>query len=190
MAKELQQHGHEVSVLGHAVVLDAIEGSGLVGIDWPEDLLPQRFFNDAGPNGDFDQILDAWAHGVEDHGAAVVFQVQADALIGQLIGGVATDAVARKANVPWVFVNPAYYVGPTPALVTEDGPPWALVSLSTMPMADEADLANAAVSALLELSVGGEQRAPRELPHPVPDRRERTVTALRVDHRGDAYRTP
>jgi MGT family glycosyltransferase len=126
---------------------------------------------------------------------------------------VATNAVAQKAQVPWVFINPAYYVGPnparpiavdqppmadtfertllpaaahaelvlhgtdpafdiipsdlpahhhyvgpllwappaqTPAYVTEDGPPWALVSLSTMPMADEADLANAAVAALLE----------------------------------------
>lgn len=137
-------------------------------------------------------------------------------LIGQLIGVVATNAVARKAQVPWVSVNPAFYVGPnparpiavdqpqvvdsfertllpaaahaslvlhatdpaydlipvdlpthnhyvgpllwtrpaqTPAYVTEDGPPWALASLSTVPMAGEADLANAAVAALLEHDV-------------------------------------
>lgn len=35
-------------------------------------------------------------------------------IIGQLIGVVATNAVARKAEIPWVFVNPAYYVGPNP----------------------------------------------------------------------------
>jgi UDP:flavonoid glycosyltransferase YjiC (YdhE family) len=216
VAMGLHQRGHEVSVLGDAVVLEAIKGSGLAGIEWPEDLLPQRFFQDAGPDGDFDEILDAWAHGVEDHGAAVAHQTQADVLIGQLIGVVATNAVARMANVPWVFVNPAYYVGPDPArpiaidqprmadsfertllpaaahaelwlhatdpvfdiipadlpahhhyvgpllwtrpaptpdFVTEDGPPWALVSLSTMPMAHEADLANAAIAALLEHDV-------------------------------------
>lgn len=137
-------------------------------------------------------------------------------LIGQLIGVVATNAVAQKANIPWVFVNPAYYVGPdparpialdqpqmadsfertllpaaahaelwlhatdpvfdiipadlpdhhhyvgpllwtqpaqTPAYLAEDGPPWALVSLSTMPMAGEGDLADAAVAALLKHDV-------------------------------------
>jgi UDP:flavonoid glycosyltransferase YjiC (YdhE family) len=171
--------------------------------------LPQRFFEDAGPDGDFDEILGAWAPGVEEHGAAIARQSKADVLIGQLIGVVATNAVAQKANIPWVFVNPAYYVGPdparpialdqpqmadsfertllpaaahaelwlhatdpvfdiipadlpyhhhyvgpllwtqpaqTPAYLTEDGPPWALVSLSTMPMAGEGDLADAAAS--------------------------------------------
>ena len=213
VAMELHRRGHEVSVIGDAVILEAIKDSGLVGIGWPDDLLPQRFFQDAGPDGDFDQILEAWAHGVEDHGAAVARQTQADVLIGQLIGVVAADAVAINARIPWVFVNPAYYVGPNPArpiavdqpqmadsfertllpaaahaslvlhatdpafdlipielpthhhyvgpllwtppaqapgYVTDDGAPWALVSLSTMPMAHEADLANAAVAALLE----------------------------------------
>ena len=189
---------------------------GLSGLSRPEDLLPQRFFKDAGPDGDFDEILGAWAQGVEEHGAAIARQSKADVLIGQLIGVVATNAVARKANIPWVFVNPAYYVGPdparpialdqpqmadsfertllpaaahaelwlhatdpvfdiipadlpdhhhyvgpllwtqpaqTPAYLAEDGPPWALVSLSTMPMAGEGDLADAAVAALLKHDV-------------------------------------
>ena len=213
VAMGLYQRGHEVSVIGDAVILEAIKDSGLIGIEWPGDLLPQRFFEEGGPDDDFDQILEAWARGVEDHGAAVARQTQADVLIGQLIGVVATDAVARKAQIPWVFLNPAYYVGPnparpiavdqpnmaasfertllpaaahaelvlhatdpvfdfvpvdlpahhhyvgpllwtrpaqTPSFVTDDGPPWALVSLSTMPMAGEADLAKAAVAALLE----------------------------------------
>lgn len=213
VALELHRRGHEVSIMGDAVVLEAIKDSGLVGIEWPENLLPQRFLDDAAPDDSFDQTLEAWAQAVESHGASVAHQTRADVLLGALLGVVATNAVAHKAQVPWVFINPAYYVGPNPArpiavdqppmadtfertllpaaahaelvlhgtdpafdiipsdlpahhhyvgpllwappaptppYVTEDGPPWALVSLSTMPMADEADLANAAVAALLE----------------------------------------
>ena len=95
VAMGLHRRGHEVSVIGDAVILEAIKDSGLTGIEWPENLLPQRFFQDAGPNGDFDQILEAWAQGVEAHGAALADQTKADLLIGQLIGVVATDAVAR-----------------------------------------------------------------------------------------------
>lgn len=216
VALELRRRGHEVSVMGDAVVLEAIKDSGLVGIEWPENLLPQRFIQDAAPDDSSYQFLEAWAQGVESHGATVAHRTRADVVIGALLGVVATNAVARKAQVPWVFINPAYYVGPnpgrpiavdqpqvaemfermllpaaahaelvlhgtdpvfdiipadlpahhhyvgpllwappaeTPVYVTEDGPPWALVSLSTMPMADEADLANAAVAALLEHNV-------------------------------------
>ena len=216
VALELHRRGHGVSVMGDAVVLEAIKDSGLVGIEWPEDLLPQKFFQDAAPDDSFDEILEAWAQGAESHGAAVARQTRAEVLLGALLGVVVTNAVAQRAQVPWVFVNPAYYVGPnparpiavdqpqmadefertllpaiahaelmlhgtdpafdiipvdlpahhhyvgpllwappaqTPAFVTDDGPPWVLVSLSTMPMADEADLANAAVAALLEHDV-------------------------------------
>jgi UDP:flavonoid glycosyltransferase YjiC (YdhE family) len=216
VALELHRRGHEVSVMGDAVVLAAIKDTGLVGIEWPEHLLPQRFIDDAGPDDDTREIFNAWAQGVEGLGATVVRQIRAEVLLGALLGVVVTNAVAQKAHVPWVFVNPAYYVGPnparpialdqpqmadsfelsllpaiahadlvlhgtdpdfdiipgdlpthhhyvgpllwappgqTPGYVTDDGPPWVLVSLSTMPMADEADLANAAVAALLEHDV-------------------------------------
>ncbi|MFV1962947.1 MAG: hypothetical protein ACC658_14085 [Acidimicrobiia bacterium] len=48
-----------MSLVGDAVIREAIKDSGPVGIEWPEDLLPQRFFRDASPDDDFDQILDA-----------------------------------------------------------------------------------------------------------------------------------
>jgi UDP:flavonoid glycosyltransferase YjiC (YdhE family) len=216
VALELHRRGHEVSVMGDAVVLEAIRDSGLVGIEWPEDLLPQRFIEDAAPDDDSHEIFEAWAQSVESLGASVARQTRAEVLLGALLGVVVTNAVAQRAQVPWVFINPAYYVGPSPArpialdqpqmadtfertllpaaahaelvlhgtdpafdlvpvdlpthhhnvgpllwtppaqipaFVTDDGPPWALVSLSTMPMADEADLANAAVAALLEHDV-------------------------------------
>jgi UDP:flavonoid glycosyltransferase YjiC (YdhE family) len=62
VALELHQRGHEVSIMGDTVVLEAIKDSGLVGIEWPEDLLPQRFFDDAAPDDSFDQTLEAWGH--------------------------------------------------------------------------------------------------------------------------------
>ena len=216
VALELHRRGHDVSVMGDAVVLEAIKGSGLDGIEWPENLLPQRFIDDAAPDDDYHAIHMAWARGVERVGADIAHQTGADLLLGALIGVVVTNAVAQRARIPWVFINPAYYVGPnparpialdqplmaesfersllpamaqaelvlhgtdpdfdiipddlpahhhyvgpllwtppaqTPAFVTEDGAPWALVSLSTMPFPDEADLANAAVAALLEHDV-------------------------------------
>lgn len=216
VALELHRRGHEVTVMGDAVVLEAIKESGVVGVEWPENLLPQRFIEDAAPDDGNHEIHEAWARGVERVGSAVAHQVRAEVLLGALIGVVVTNAVAQRAQIPWVFVNPAYYVGPnparpialdqpqmadtfeetllpaaahaelvlhgtdpafdivpadlpahhhyvgpllwtppgqTPAYVAEDGSAWALVSLSTMPMADEADLANAAVTALLEHDV-------------------------------------
>jgi MGT family glycosyltransferase len=175
-----------------------------------------KFFDAAAPDDDNHEILHAWAQAVEPLGAAVAHQTRAEVLLGALLGVVATNAVAQSAHVPWVFINPAYYVGPnparsialdqpqmadtferillpaaahaelvlhgtdpafdiipddlpshhhyvgpllwtppgqTPGYVTDEGPPWVLVSLSTMPMADEADLANAAVTALLDHDV-------------------------------------
>ncbi|MGI9586082.1 MAG: glycosyltransferase [Acidimicrobiia bacterium] len=216
VAMELHRRGHEVSVMGDAAVLEAIKDSGLVGIKWPEDLLAQRFIDDAADADDYHAIHMAWAQGVERYGATVAHQTRADVLLGALIGVVVTNAVAQKAQIPWVFINPAYYVGPnpgrpialdqplmaesfersllpaiahaelvlhgtdpdfdivpddlpahhhyvgpllwtppaqTPAYVAKDGPPWTMVALSTMPMVDEADLANAAVAALLDHDV-------------------------------------
>ena len=216
VAMEMHRQGHEVSVMGDAVVLEAIKDSGLVGLIGQEDLLAQRFIDDAADADDYRTIHVAWARGVERYGAKVAHDARADVLLGALIGVVVTNAVAQRAQIPWVFINPTYYVGPnparpialdqplmaepfersllpamahaelvlhgtdpdfdiipddlpahhhyvgpllwtpsaqTPAYVTEDGPPWALVALSTMPMADEADLANAAVAALLEHDV-------------------------------------
>lgn len=114
VALELHRRGHEVSVMGDAVVLEAIKDSGLVGIEWPEDLLPQKFIDDAGSDDGSHEIFEAWAQSVESLGAAVARQTRAEILLGALLGVVVTNAVAQRTQVPWVFVNPAYYVGPNP----------------------------------------------------------------------------
>lgn len=80
VAMELHRRGHEVSVMGDAVVLEAIKESGLVGVEWPEDLLPQRFIDDAAPDDDYHAIHVAWAQGFERYGATAAHQTRADVL--------------------------------------------------------------------------------------------------------------
>ncbi len=239
MALALHERGHEVHVLGDRPILDALAGTGVKRIEWPEELAFQRFSQaakNAAPDELFSGVFRAWAAASKGFGVDTVARTGADVLLSQLFCLVPVSTYAEETGVPWVFLNPAYYIGPDPArpmsqdwemaaaferawlqpimqadlvlhatdptfdvvptdlppnhhyigpllwspegdaptYLTDRGRPWSLVSLSNAPMPGEADLATAAVQALIEhdlrilvTGAGAEEAMADFGPHPL-----------------------
>lgn len=118
MAVALRERGHEVHLLGDRPVLDAIVGTGIKGIEWPEELMFDRFSQaakSAAPEELFAGVFGAWADASTEFGVEITARVGADVLLSQLFCVVPVSRFAAETGVPWVFLNPAYYIGPNPA---------------------------------------------------------------------------
>ncbi len=118
LALALEERGHEVYLIGDRPVLDAVSRSGIVGVEWPEDLSFTRFFHvaeEAPPGDSFARMCGAWADASGSFGADVIRRSGAQVLLGQMFCSRPASAFAKAAKLPWVYVNPAYYLGPAPA---------------------------------------------------------------------------
>ncbi len=145
LALSLSARGHDVHLIGDAPVLDALSDTSVALTEWPAELRLTRFrsFAEGAPREErMGRMHTAWAEASREFGAEAARRFGAQAVISQLLCAVPARAFAEEAGVPWVFVNPSYYLGPNPARpITVDWPEMGPgLERTLVPVIESADL--------------------------------------------------